>query len=152
MGGRLADHRGARVRRASPCAAAAAATRRRTTTTPPALPPNIDYSALLGILDAGPPSRPSGDEPDVLAFDATNVYVADAKERAIFVQPRSGGTRTQLTRTAGVVHGMAVGATDVYFTTSTTVGAKKLGALMKVPTRGGIATSVLAAAPTSPSA
>lgn len=114
---------------------------------PPTLPPNIDYSALLGLIDAGPPSSKSTvDEPDVLAFDATNVYVADAKERAIFVQPRSGGTRTQLTRTAGVVRGMAIGATDVYFTTSSMLGGKRQGTLMKVPTRGGIALPVLAGA------
>jgi hypothetical protein len=115
---------------------------------PPTLPGNIDYSALLG-LDASAAGRVTGGnetEPDAIAFDATNVYVADAKERALYAIPKSGGARKMLTRTAGAVHAIAVGATDVYFTTvTTTIAGKKSGTLMSVPTRGGIAVPVVPA-------
>lgn len=112
----------------------------------PTPPPNIDYTALLGMLDAGSSlAKPTSDDADVLAFDATNVYVADPREKAIFAYPKAGGAKKQLTRTNGVVHGMAVGATDVYFTVSFSLGSLHQGSLMSVPTRGGIATAVVPA-------
>jgi sugar lactone lactonase YvrE len=109
----------------------------------PSPPPKIDYGALLGLDGSTSTSSSKTNAPEAIAVDATNVYFTDQKGLALYAQGKAGGERKLLTPTTGAVRAIAVGTTDVYFATSTTFAGRPAGTIMKVPTRGGLATPII---------